>query len=49
MNGRPPVKASAALRWSLVAIAIATLAAFVWKLAPPLVNSDSAAVVLLAS
>jgi hypothetical protein len=42
------VNASAALRWSPVAVAAAALAAFVWKLVPPLVNSDSAAVVLLA-
>jgi hypothetical protein len=41
--------ASAAMRWSLAALAAAALVAFVWKLVPPLVNSDSAAVVLLAS
>jgi hypothetical protein len=49
VNGRPPVNASAALRWSPVAVATAVLAAFVWMLVPPLVNSDSAAVVLLAN
>ena len=43
------MKASAALRWSLAAVAAAALAAFVWMLVPPLVNSDSAAVVLLAN
>lgn len=41
--------ASAALRWALVAAGAAALAAFVWMLVPPLVNSDSAAVVLLAN
>jgi hypothetical protein len=43
------MNASAALRWSPVAVATAALAAFVWMLVPPLVNSDSAAVVLLAN
>ena len=48
MNVRLPVGASASLRWALVAAGAAALLAFVWILVPPLVNSDSAAVVLLA-
>jgi hypothetical protein len=50
VKDRSPTDASAVLRWSpvAIAIAIAVLAAWVWVLVPPLVNSDSAAVVLLA-
>lgn len=48
MNARLPTDASAVLRWSPVAVAAAILVAWVWMLVPPLVNSDSAAVVLLA-
>lgn len=44
----PPAGAWNALRWASVAAAAATLLAFVVWLVPPLVNSDSAAVVLLA-
>jgi hypothetical protein len=42
------MNAPAAMRWSLVVVAAAVLVAWVWVLVPPLVNSDSAAVVLLA-
>lgn len=49
MIGFLSMRASETLRWALVAGALAIFAAFVCILVPPLVNSDSAAVVLLAN
>ena len=48
MNVRPPLTAPRALQWALIALAATALAGYVFFAVPKIVNTDSAAGILLA-